>query len=72
MRFFLGRHGAERLHVVQAIRQFHEDDADVLDHREHHLAERFRLRFGAAAELDLVELADAINQRRNFGCRTPR
>ena len=39
-----GRHGFERLHVVQTIGELHEDDADVLDHRQHHLAETLGLR----------------------------
>ena len=33
------RHVLERPHVVQAVGQLHENDADVVDHRQQHLAE---------------------------------
>ena len=62
----LRRHRAQRLHVVQAISKLYEDYADVLDHRQHHLAEAFRLRLRAIAKLNLVELADAIYQQRDL------
>ena len=61
----VGRHRAERLHVVQAIRQLDEDDTNVLDHRQHHLAETFCLGLGPAVELDLVQLAHAVNDERD-------
>ena len=63
---FLCRHGIERLHVVQPVRELDQDHADVLDHREHHLAEALSLRFRPAAELNLVELADAIDEQRDL------
>ena len=59
-------HCVERLHVVQPVGKFDEDDANVFDHREHHLAEALGLGFGTAAELDLVELADAVDYLRDF------
>ena len=59
------RHGAECLHVVQSIRQLYENDADVLDHRKHHLAKALGLGFGTATELNLVELADAVDNQRD-------
>ena len=34
---------AERTHVVQAVRQLDDDDADVVDHRQQHLAEALGL-----------------------------
>ena len=37
---------------------------------EHHLAEALGLRLGAAAELDLVELADAVDEQRRLLRRT--
>ena len=55
------RHRAQGLHVVQAIGELHEDHANVLDHRQHHLAEALRLRLGTAAKLDLIQFADAID-----------
>jgi hypothetical protein len=42
---------------------FTQDDADVLHHRQHHLAEALRLRLGAAGEVQLVQLADTVHQR---------
>ena len=62
-----GRHGAERAHVVCTIGELDHDHADIAHHGEQHLAEGFRLRFGTTAELDLVELRDAIDQFGDFG-----
>ena len=59
-------HRLEGLHVVQAVGELHEYDPDVLDHREHHLAEALGLRFGSRTELDLVELADAVDEQRDL------
>ena len=47
---------------MQAVGELHHDDADILDHRQHHLAEVFRLRLGLAFELDQGQLADAVDQ----------
>jgi hypothetical protein len=55
------RHAADGAHVVRAVGELDEDDAQVTHHREQHLAERFRLRFLAVLELDLVELGDAVD-----------
>ena len=63
----LGGHGAEGLHVVQPVGELDEDDANVLDHRQHHLAKAFRLRLGPAAKLDLVEFADAVDEAGDLG-----
>ena len=51
---------------MQTISEFDEDYANVLDHCEHHLAKAFRLRFGAAVKLDLVQFANAVNEQRNI------
>ena len=64
--FLRGRHRIESLHIVQSIRELDENDANVLDHREHHLAEALGLGLGTAAELNLVELADAIDEYCDF------
>ena len=61
------RQRLQRLHVVQPVGELHQDDADVLHHREHHLAEALRLRLGAAGEGQLVELADAVHQAGDLG-----
>ena len=58
----LRRHRVERAHVVQAVGELDQDHAQVARHRQHHLAEAFRIGFLAIAELHLVELGDAIDQ----------
>ena len=71
----LGRRAVlERLHVVQAVGQLDEDDADVLGHSQEHLAHILRpqvlpvqLRQALVSafdvqELHLVELGDAVDQ----------
>ncbi len=55
------RHGIERAHVVQPVRELDQDDAHVLRHREQHLAEVLRLRFLARRELDLVQLRQPVD-----------
>ena len=57
----LGRQVLEGAHVVQAVGEFDEDDADVVDHGQHHLAEVFGLRFFAGGEVDLADLGDALD-----------
>ena len=59
---FLGPHDAQRAHVVQAVGQLDQDDADVARHGQQHLAEVFRLRLGLGLELDLRQLADPVDQ----------
>ena len=48
----LARHVFERAHVVQAVRELDHDDADVLCHREEHLAVRLELLLLARLVLD--------------------
>ena len=55
------RHRVQRAHVVQAVGELDQDDADVARHREQHLAEALGLRVLARVELDLVELGDAVD-----------
>ena len=52
----------DRPHVVEAVRELDEDDADVLRHREHHLPVVLRLRLLAALELDPRQLRDALDE----------
>ena len=47
---------------MHAIGELDHDDADVAHHRKQHFAEALGLRFLAVLELDLVELADAVDQ----------
>ena len=67
----VARHRAERAHVVQAVGQLDQDDADVVDHRQEHLAQVLGLLLCArgpawsdrlAGPGDLAELGDAVDQ----------
>ena len=59
----LGRtHVVQRAHVVQAVGELDEDDAQVARHRQQHLAEVLGLGLFLRAEFDLVELGQAIDQ----------
>ncbi len=52
----------ERPHVVQPVGELDEDDADVLGHRDEHLAQVVGLRLRERLELDLAELGHAVDQ----------
>ena len=56
----------ERAHVVQAVGQFDEHDADVVDHGEHHLAQVFGLLLLAGGEVDFADLGDAFDDVRHL------
>ena len=56
------RHHPEGAHVVHAVRELDHDDADIAHHRQQHFAEAFGLRLLAILELNLVQLADAVDQ----------
>ena len=60
-RCFSGGSALERAHVVQAVGELDEQDADVARHRDDHLADVLGLRQLAGAELDLVELGQAVD-----------
>ena len=60
------RQSAERPHVVQAVRQLDDDDADIVHHRQQHFSIVFRLAILGRIKVDLVELGDAIHARRDF------
>ena len=57
----LGTKVLERAHVVQAVGELDDDDADVGDHGEQHLADVLGLMVFAIGELDLVEFGDAFD-----------
>jgi len=62
MRFATFRtQAAEGAHVVQTVRQFDDDDADVVHHRQQHLAITLRLPVFGREEVDLAEFGDAVN-----------
>ena len=48
-------------HVVQAIGKLHHDDANIIGHREKHLAEVFCLLFFLGGEVDLADLRNAVD-----------
>ena len=63
----LGRgHHRQRAHVVQAVGELDQDDAQVAHHRHHHLAEVLGLRLVGVLELHLGELADPVDQFRDL------
>jgi len=57
---------ADRPQVVHAVRELDHDDADVLRHRQDHLAVRLGLGLLARAELDARELRDAVDEQRDL------
>ena len=51
---------------MHAVREFDHDDADVAQiHRQQHFTEALGLGFLAVLELDLIELADPVDQLRH-------
>ena len=62
----MGWHRIEGTHVVQAIGELDQDHPQVLGHCHGHLLKVFGLGFGPRAEVDLVQLANAIDQFGDF------
>ncbi len=65
-RLLFGLEVLERAHVVEPVGELDDDDADVVDHGEEHLADVLGLRVFAVGELDLVELGDAVDDVRDL------
>jgi hypothetical protein len=61
------RQMAERAHVVQAVRELHENHADVVHHREQHLAEILGLPLFARGEGDRADFRDTFDHVRHLG-----
>ena len=57
---------AQRAHVVQAVGQLHHDDADVVHHRQQHLADALGLALLGGEEIELGQLGDAVHAARHF------
>ena len=53
---------AQRAHVVQAVGELHQQHADIVRHRQHQLAEVFRLLGALAEEFELRQLRHAIDK----------
>ena len=67
-RLLLGRRQArQRPHVVQAVGELDDDDADVLGHRHEHLAQVLDLRVFLRLVGDARELGDALDERGDLG-----
>ena len=57
----------QRPHVVEPVGELHEDDADVVHHRQQHLAEVLRLPLLARRERDRAELRHPFDDVRDVG-----
>ncbi len=56
---------AERAHVVQPVRQFYDDDPDIVHHRQQHFAEALGLALFGGEEIELAQLGDAVHAARH-------
>src|SRR5580658_4554684 len=70
VRAALGAQIAERAHVVQAIGQLHDDDADIVHHGQQHFTEAFGLAFLGVEDIEFAELGDAIDAAGDFVAET--
>ena len=61
------RQELERAHVVKPVGELDEDDAQVLRHRDEHLAEVLGLLLLGALEVELGDLRDRIHEVRDLG-----
>ena len=57
---------AERAHVMQTIRQLHDDDANVIHHGQQHFAKAFRLPLFGGEVMQLAQLGDAVDTPRDL------
>ena len=53
-------------HVVQTVRQLHDDYADIVHHSQQHFAETFRLPLLGLEEVQLAQLGDAVHAARHL------
>ena len=63
----LGGQAVQRSHVVEAVGQLDEDDADVLRHREQHLADVLGLLLFVAMGGEARQLGDAVDEMGHLG-----
>ncbi len=62
----LGREEFERAHVVQAVGELHHHDANVVHHREQHLANVFGLAIFRREQIEPADFRDAFDQPRDI------
>ncbi len=62
----LGLHVVERAHVVEAVRELHEQHADVLRHVQEHLAKALGLTVLLRGEVELRELGDPVDEEHHL------
>ena len=55
----------ERAHIVEPVRQLHDDDPDIVHHRQQHLAEALGLPLFGREEVELAQLGDAVHAARH-------
>ncbi len=63
----LGLEGAQGAHVVQAVGELDEDDADVVGHRQEHLPDVLGLLLLVAVGAELGQLGDAVHEVGDLG-----
>ena len=67
---FFGLEVLQRAHIVQAVGQLHHDDANVIDHRQQHLADVFRLARFRRGHVNAADFGDAFDEVRHVGAET--
>ena len=60
------RDGADGAHIMQPVGQLDDQDADILAHRQHQLAEILRLLGAVRLQFQPGQLGDAIDQPGDF------
>ena len=63
----LVRQVVERPHIVEAVGEFHEDDANVVDHGEEHLADALGLALFARRKRNGADLGNTFHDMGDFG-----
>ena len=56
----------QRAHVVQPVRELDQHHTNVVDHRQHHLAQIFRLLLFARGKVNFADLGDALYDVRDL------
>ena len=56
----------QRSHVVQPVGKLNQDDANVVDHSQHHFAQILSLLFLSRSKVNLADLGDSLNDMRDL------